>query len=146
MKHIIKKYLNCKVLKKYWEVIYMKLYICKHCGNIISYVKESGVDVMCCGEKMEEIIPSQTDASNEKHIPIVKRHENKIIVEVGEVEHPMTENHFIEWIAIETKSGGQKVKLCYTDKPRAEFLINDNDEIISAYAYCNLHGFWKNID
>jgi len=121
----------------------MKFYICEHCGNIIEFVKESGVPVMCCGQRMTEIIPGTTDAAIEKHVPVVKVEGNKVSVAVGEVEHPMVEEHYIQWIALETKKGTQMVKLSYTDKPQAEFLIKDGDEVVAVYEYCNLHGLWK---
>ncbi|MBQ1194408.1 MAG: hypothetical protein IIX45_09910, partial [Lachnospiraceae bacterium] len=99
----------------------MKFYICEHCGNIIEYVKESGVPVMCCGQKMTELVPGTSDGAHEKHVPVVTVDGDKVTVEVGSVEHPMVEAHYIQWIAIETTRGSQKVKLEYTDKPRAEF-------------------------
>ena len=89
----------------------MKFYICEHCGNIIEYVKESGVPVMCCGQKMTEIVPGTTDGAYDKHVPVVTLEGNKVIVEVGSVEHPMVEAHYIQWIAIETAKGRQRVKL-----------------------------------
>ncbi len=122
----------------------MELYICKHCGNIINFEKKLGGVVVCCGEEMKKIIPGETDVAYEKHVPVIKREGNKVIVLVGEIEHPMTEGHFIEWILIETTTGIQKCKLKYTDKPRAEFFINEDDKVINAYAYCNLHSLWKN--
>ena len=121
----------------------MKYYICEHCGNIIEYVKDSGVPVMCCGQKMTEIVPGTSDGAHEKHVPVVIVDGDKVTVEVGEVEHPMVEAHYIQWIAIETTRGGQKVKLEYTDKPRAEFKLADGEEFVAAYEYCNLHGLWK---
>ncbi|MBR2044984.1 MAG: desulfoferrodoxin, partial [Agathobacter sp.] len=78
-----------------------------------------------------------------KHVPIVIVDGDKVTVEVGEVEHPMVEAHYIQWIAIETTRGSQKVKLEYTDKPRAEFKLADGEEFVAAYEYCNLHGLWK---
>ena len=101
----------------------MKFYICEHCGNIIEYVKESGVPVMCCGQKITELVPGTSDGAHEKHVPVVTVDGDKVTVEVGSVEHPMVEAHYIQWIAIETTSGSQKVKLEYTDKPRAEFKL-----------------------
>ena len=50
----------------------MKFYICKHCGNIIAYVRSSGVPVVCCGEPMQEIIPGTTDGALEKHVPVIE--------------------------------------------------------------------------
>ena len=121
----------------------MKYYICEHCGNIIEYVKNSGVPVMCCGQKMTEIIPGTSDGAHEKHVPVVTVDGDKVTVEVGAVEHPMVEAHYIQWIAIETTRGSQRVKLEYTDKPRAEFKLADGEELVVAYEYCNLHGLWK---
>ena len=121
----------------------MKYYACEHCGNIIEYVNESGVPVMCCGQKMTEIVPGTSDGAQEKHVPVVTVDGDKVIVEVGAVEHPMVEAHYIEWIAIETTRGSQRVKLDYTDKPRAEFKLADGEELVAAYEYCNLHGLWK---
>jgi len=121
----------------------MKYYICEHCGNIIEYVKETGVPVMCCGRKMTELVPGTTDGAYEKHVPVVSINGDTVIVEVGSVEHPMIEKHYIQWIAIETANGSQRVKLEYTDKPRAEFKLADGDTFAAAYEYCNLHGLWK---
>ena len=121
----------------------MKFYICEHCGNIIEYVKESGVPVMCCGQKMTELVPGTSDGAHEKHVPVVTVDVDKVTVEVGAVEHPMVEAHYIQWIAIETTRGCQRVKLEYTDKPIAEFKLADGEEFVAAYEYCNLHGLWK---
>lgn len=116
---------------------------CEKCGNIIAMVKESGVPVMCCGEKMKEIIPGTVEASTEKHIPVYKVEENKVTVIVGEVEHPMQEEHYIEWISIQTKAGNQRKVLNAGEKPEVCFHICDGDEVEAVYAYCNLHGLWR---
>ena len=125
------------------DVFDMKFYICEHCGNIIEYVKESGVPVMCCGQKMTELVPGTSDGAHEKHVPVVTVDGDKVTVEVGSVEHPMVEAHYIQWIAIETTRGSQKVKLEYTVNPRAEVKLADGEEFVAAYEYCNLHGLWK---
>lgn len=122
----------------------MKFYICKHCGNIIAYVKDSGVPIMCCGEKMQEIKANTTDAAVEKHIPVIEKDGHNIKVFVGSAEHPMVEEHYIEWIALETKQGNQRKELKYGEKPEACFSLCKDDEIVAAYSYCNLHGLWKN--
>ena len=121
----------------------MKYYVCEHCGNIIEFAKNVGVPVMCCGKKMQEMEPNTTDAAQEKHVPVVTVDGNKVVVEVGSVEHPMTEEHLIQWIAIETKKGSQKVELTAQDAPKVEFLLAPGDEFVAAYEYCNLHGLWK---
>jgi len=116
---------------------------CTQCGNIVAVVKETGVPVMCCGEKMQEIIPGTVDASKEKHVPVYTVEENKIIVKVGEVEHPMQEEHYIEWVSVQTKFGNQRKALKPNDKPEVCFVMCDGDEVETVYAYCNLHGLWK---
>lgn len=121
----------------------MKFYVCKHCGNIIAYVNNAGVPVMCCGQKMEEIIPGSVDAAVEKHVPVISVEGNKVTVTVSSVEHPMIPEHYIEWVALETKEGNQRKPLEPGQKPEVTFAITDTDEVVAAYAYCNLHGLWR---
>lgn len=116
---------------------------CNKCGNMVAVVKESGVPVMCCGEAMKEIVAGAVEASTEKHIPVYKVEGNKVFVTVGEVEHPMQEEHYIEWISIQTKFGNQRKVLEPGQKPEVCFSICDGDEVEVVYAYCNLHGLWK---
>jgi len=120
----------------------MKFYKCQHCGNIIAYVEDSGVPVVCCGEEMQEIKAGSTDAAQEKHVPVISISGNKVTVTVGSVTHPMTPEHKIQWIALQTKQGNQRKEL-KGDIPTAEFMLCDGDEVIAAYEYCNLHGLWK---
>ena len=121
----------------------MKYYVCRHCGNIVEMVNDSGVPVVCCGEKMEELVPASVDAAFEKHIPAVTVEGNTVKAVVGEVEHPMVPEHFIGWIAIETEQGEQRKVLKAGDKPEAVFALADGDKLVAAYAWCNLHGLWK---
>ncbi len=121
----------------------LKFYICEHCGNIITKVKDQGVPVMCCGQKMTEIIPGTTDAAVEKHVPDYKVEGNLVKVNVGSVDHPMLAVHYIEWIALKTKEGVQIKYLKPEDKPCASFALSEGDEVEEVYAYCNLHGLWK---
>ena len=119
-----------------------KFLVCNKCGNIVAVVKESGVPVMCCGQKMEQIIPGTVEASVEKHVPVYTVNGNLVEVVVGSVEHPMQDVHYIEMIILETKKGLQVKYLNPGEEPYAEFLL-DNDEVVAAYEYCNLHGLWK---
>ena len=88
-----------------------KFYICKHCGNIIAKVKDTGVPVICCGEPMSEIIPGTTDAAVEKHVPVWTVENGIVHVKVGSVEHPMLPEHYIEWVSLHTKQGNQRKEL-----------------------------------
>lgn len=121
----------------------MKFYICKHCGNIIAFVRDNGGKISCCGEPMQELIANSVDAANEKHVPVITVSGQKITVNIGAAAHPMTEEHYIQWIALQTKQGNQRKELKPGDAPAAEFMICEDDEPIAAYAYCNLHGLWK---
>ena len=121
----------------------MKFYLCKHCGNIIAHVYDSGVRVVCCGEEMQELVPGVVDASVEKHVPVFTVEGNLVTVKVGAAEHPMTEEHYIPWIALETKQGNQRKELKPGQKPEVQFALLPDDEVVQVYAYCNLHGLWK---
>lgn len=121
----------------------MKFYRCNHCGNIIAYVYDAGVQAACCGEKMQEIVPGSVDASHEKHVPVWKAENNVLTVTVGSVEHPMTAEHQINWVAVETKLGNQRAERKPGEKPVFTFALLPGDEVKNVYAYCNLHGLWK---
>ena len=121
-----------------------KFYVCSHCGNIIAYVKDAGVPVMCCGQKMQELIPGTVEASGEKHIPVYTVENNVVHVTVGSVEHPMLPEHYIEWISIHTTAGNQRKCLEPGAAPqRRIFALLPGEEVVAVYAYCNLHSLWK---
>lgn len=119
-----------------------KFYVCEHCGNIITKVNESGVPVMCCGQKMKEMVPGTTDAAVEKHVPVYEVEGNVVKVKVGEVEHPMQPEHYIQWIVVESKEGVQIKYLKPEHPPVAEFALSEGDEVVAVLEYCNLHGLW----
>ena len=121
----------------------MMFYRCKKCGQMIAIVKKKGCPVMCCGEPMEEITAGTTEASVEKHIPVYEVNGNIVTVTVGSVAHPMLEEHYIEWIAVQTKQGNQRKALKPGDEPKACFALCEGDEVEAVYAYCNLHSLWK---
>lgn len=118
----------------------IRFYICKHCGNIITKVEDSTVDVVCCGEEMQEIFANTVDASQEKHIPVVEIGE-VTTVKIGSVEHPMTEEHHISWVVVATDKGFELTYLKASEKP--EVVVTTTNKLIAVYAYCNLHGLWK---
>lgn len=120
-----------------------KFYVCSHCGNIIAYVKDAGVPVMCCGQKMQELVPGTVEASGEKHIPVYTVENNVVHVTVGSVEHPMLPEHYIEWISIHTTAGNQRKCLEPGAAPKADFALLPGEEVVAVYAYCNLHSLWK---
>jgi len=120
----------------------MKFYVCEHCGNKVTFVEDKGVPVVCCGQPMTELVANTVDASQEKHVPVVEKDGDKLVVKVGSVEHPMAEEHSIQWIVVETKQGSQIKYLKPGEKPEAEFNVAGED-VVAVYEYCNLHGLWK---
>ncbi len=81
------------------------------------------------------------DASYEKHIPAVTLDGDKVIVNVGSVDHPMTEAHYIEWVYLQTENGGQRKCLKPGDAPSVSFAMG-GEKPVAVFAYCNLHGLW----
>lgn len=121
----------------------VKFFKCNHCGNIIEKIYDSGVPVVCCGENMQELIPNTSDGAGEKHVPVVKVEGDNVSVEVGSVLHPMVEEHFIQWIYVETLRGGIRKNLLPGEQPVASFKLSEGDELVAVYEYCNLHGLWR---
>lgn len=121
----------------------MKFFICEKCKNLVGMIKESSVPMFCCGQKMTELIPGESDGAVEKHLPVCEQKGTRLIVKVGETEHPMLDEHLIEWIAVETEKGAQRKVLKAGEKPCAEFALTEDDRLVAVYAYCNIHGLWK---
>ena len=121
-----------------------KFYDCGHCGNVVALIRDKGVPVFCCGEKMREIAYGASGASEEKHIPVYVVENNTVHVTVGSAEHPMSGEHYIEWICLETEHGIQYAHLKPGDKPKAKFALCEGDEVRAVYAFCNQHDLWRN--
>ena len=116
---------------------------CEVCGNIVAVVEESGVPIVCCGQNMTEIAAKTVDEGAEKHVPVWKLNDNMVHVTVGQNEHPMTQEHYIQWISIRTDRGNQRKELKAGDAPKACFALCDGEKLLEVYAYCNVHGLWK---
>lgn len=120
-----------------------KFYICKHCGNIVGIIHDSGAPIVCCGEPMTELTANTTDAAKEKHVPVIEISGDIVTVKVGSVPHPMLPEHSIQWVYLLTKEGGQRKCLSPGEEPAAQFALVPGDKVVAAYEYCNLHGLWK---
>ena len=118
-----------------------KFYVCEHCGNLVEMVNDAGVKPICCGQAMTELLPNTVEASGEKHIPTVKVEGSVVTVNVGSVNHPMEDVHYIEWVYVKTQRGGQRKYLNPGEAPNVTFHLGD-DKAVAVYAYCNLHGLW----
>lgn len=118
----------------------MKFFKCRECGSLAMEIVSGEHD---SAKVFQELKANTTDASGEKHVPVVEKKDGAILVKVGELEHPMLEEHHIMWIYLETEHGGMLRKLSAGEKPEAEFPISANDKPVAAYEYCNLHGLWK---
>lgn len=118
----------------------IEFYRCNVCGNMVAKIRNGGGELVCCGKPMEKLEANTTDASHEKHVPVITKENGKIKVVVGSVPHPMLPEHHIEWIAL---VAGDKVQFEFLQpgrEPKAEFNEADKGTI---YEYCNIHGLWK---
>ncbi len=118
----------------------MKFYKCKKCGQVMLTINETCEGVTCCGEDITILKAGEVDAAVEKHVPVYELDDNKLMVTVGEVIHPMEEDHYIMFIAYEYKNGYDIVKLNPGEEPKACFTYKGEGTL---YEYCNKHGLWK---
>lgn len=119
-----------------------KFYRCESCEVIMECIQgELPSKAELPG--FHEMTANTSDGAAEKHVPVMEVNGNRVTVRIGSLPHPMTEEHSIEWVYLQTKKGSQRVDLDVTGEPAAEFLLTEGDEAVAAYAYCNLHGFWK---
>jgi superoxide reductase len=123
-------------------IIERKFYQCTHCGNIFGVIEDGGVVPGCCGEPMKLLAPNTTDAAQEKHVPVIERSGATVTVKVGSVAHPMQEEHFIQWIILIQGAKTERAVLKPGAAPEAVFTVDDPNEPVTAYEYCNLHGLW----
>ena len=119
-----------------------KFYVCPHCGNLVEMVHDAGPKPVCCGQKMQELVPNTVEASGEKHIPAVTLGDGFVEVNVGSVDHPMVDVHWIEWVQLVTDQGSCRKELKPGEAPHVKFLLGE-EKPLAVYAYCNLHGLWK---
>ncbi|MGN0960692.1 MAG: desulfoferrodoxin family protein [Christensenellales bacterium] len=121
----------------------MKFLKCEKCNTILGCVDGNSSSVVCCGDLVKELVPNTVEASGEKHMPIFEVSGNTVNVMVGSVLHPMSQEHHIAWVAIETAEGFQRKQLDNNGEPKVSFALTDGDHLKAVYAYCNLHGLWK---
>lgn len=117
-------------------------YRCSICGNLICMINDSGVTPTCCGTEMEAVTANTADAAAEKHVPCISRDGNKVMIAVGDLPHPMTQEHFIEWVILQTNRGTYSRRLHPENIPEVCFRIRSTECPVRVYAWCNLHGLW----
>ena len=119
-----------------------KFYICPHCRNTVEMIYDTDIKLFCCGDEMQELVPNTVEASGEKHIPAVTLGDGFVEVNVGSVDHPMVDVHWIEWVELVTDKGNHRKSLNPGEAPNVKFLLGE-EKPLAVYAYCNLHGLWK---
>jgi len=119
----------------------LQVYKCEICGNIVELLHVGGGELACCGEPMKLLTENTTDAAVGKHVPVQEKTEGGLRVKVGEVPHPMTEEHWIEWVGIIVDGKAYRQFLKPGEAPEAAFCVKA--EGVVAREYCNLHGLWK---
>lgn len=128
----------------------VKFYICSICGNLIEKIVDGDTTPSCCGKTMRELRPESTDGALEKHVPVFQYNKEEtdtskfkqVLVKIGAENHPMDKVHHIEWIEIETNKGTQRKILNVGDSPSTLFILEENEDLLNIYAYCNLHGLY----
>ncbi|MBC2579721.1 desulfoferrodoxin [Clostridium sp. DJ247] len=118
-----------------------QVYKCEVCGNIVEVLHKAGGTLNCCGRPMTLLTENTTDAAVEKHVPFIEKTLDGVIVKVGEVEHPMTDEHYIEWVEVHTANKVYRKWFKPGEKPEAVFRLGE--DVVFTRAYCNLHGLWK---
>lgn len=117
-------------------------YRCEACGNLIMMINDAGITPICCGEPMTQLSAAIEDADAEKHVPVCHFSDDTVTVSIGSKPHPMSKEHQILWICLQTTCGGHLCFLSPTDKPEAVFHLATGERPLRAYAYCNIHGLW----
>lgn len=120
-----------------------QIYRCNICGNVVEVLDTGKGQLVCCDELMELLEANTTDASLEKHLPVIEKTENGVKVKVGSTSHPMEDEHYIEWIELIINGNSYRKFLESHELPQVEFLVSGNIENAIARAYCNLHGLWE---
>ncbi|MBU1178353.1 desulfoferrodoxin [Patescibacteria group bacterium] len=118
-----------------------QVYKCEVCGNIVEVLHTGAGELVCCGQPMKLLTENTEDAAVEKHVPVIEKTDTGVRVKVGSVDHPMEDDHYIEWIEILVDGLVYRQNLKPGEKPEAEFMVQAND--VAARTYCNLHGLWK---
>ena len=117
----------------------LRVYQCEKCGCGKTVISKVELKL----EGFKELVAGSVDAAKEKHVPVVTKKCKTVKVDVGSVAHPMTEEHLIEWVALETEQGYQVKYLAAGSEPICTFTLADGDKAVAVYAYCNLHGLWQ---
>lgn len=123
-----------------------QIYRCAVCGNVVEVVRSGAGTLVCCGQEMIlESVHSQ-DEGQEKHLPVIEKNGSQVTVKIGSIPHPMTPEHFLEWVEIQTSAGCYRQILTPTSQPQAVFTIPEAEQTgLVARVYCNLHGLWQTV-
>lgn len=121
----------------------MDIYKCEICGNIVEVLYSGDGTLVCCGQDMVKLEAKTADSSTEKHVPVIKKEDKGYRVTVGSTLHPMTSEHYIQWIELTIDGLVMRQSLNPGDKPEAFFCYDGNSKNVSAREHCNVHGLWK---
>ncbi|HZJ85106.1 MAG TPA: desulfoferrodoxin [Syntrophomonadaceae bacterium] len=118
------------------------IYKCEKCGNIVAVLHIGKGELVCCGAPMVYMTENTVDAAYEKHVPVVEKTSDGILVKIGGEPHPMVEEHYIEWVEVIVANKVYRQDLKAGDATEVTFVLEPSDDMI-VRAYCNLHGLWK---
>lgn len=120
-------------------------YRCSVCGNLMIKLVDSGLTPQCCGRDMMPAEPSKEEFG-EKHIPVWRMNGCKLMIQVGEILHPMSKEHYINWILIKTNLGTHIRELSPDDSPEAVITLSKGERLLEVYSFCNIHGLWMDVE
>lgn len=125
-----------------------ELYKCNVCGNMVKVVNAGDGTLVCCGQPMVlQKTPTEMNSQGNPttHQPVIEiKGQKEIHVKIGEEPHPMTKEHYIQWIELSVDGLLYTASLNPWDKPEATFRIPVGKKIV-ARAKCNIHGIWKTV-
>lgn len=119
----------------------LQIYQCDNCGNTTEVIGVGDGTMVCCDMKMTLLEAKTADTGKEKHVPVVEKTDGGIKVKVGDVPHPMTDEHFIQWIEVIADGKACRKFLTPEDAPEAVFCVQG--ENLTVRELCNLHGLWE---
>ena len=125
----------------------LNLYKCNICGNLIEVVLAGAGELVCCGALMELLDAKTHDGEfDEKHVPVFADIDNNSLeIRVGSKPHPMTDEHYIQFIETVSEDKNRIIRQYLTASDAPVMKVCDKNTVKSAREYCNIHGLWEGV-
>ena len=120
-----------------------EIYKCEICGNVVEILDGGAGSLVCCGEEMKHLSAQTEETMKEKHKPVLTIIDKDVTIKVGEIPHPMTEEHYIEFIEAISLDGKYLKRKYLEPKEAAELKFVCNSNTMKTRELCNIHGLWE---